>query len=81
MCEKDIVKKLRESIISQTAWLFEATEASTEERDRTIEAVKVIWNRSLSRAGFGRCCRKQVIRGEDFKDAVEFWSSQTKEII
>ena len=42
MCEKDTIKKLRESIISQTAWLFEATETTTEERDKTIEAVKII---------------------------------------
>ena len=41
----------------------------------TIEAVKVIWNRTVSRAGFNRDSYDLTISEEDIKKVAESWSS------
>ena len=75
MTEKEVIEKFRESIIFETAWLFETTEVTDEEKERTIEVVKVIWNRTVSRAGFSRDLNDLTINEEDIKKASGFWKS------
>lgn len=80
MHEKETIKKLRESIIFETAWLYESTKATKEEKEQTIEAVKVIWNRSIGRAGFGSF-NELSISEKDIKEAVEFWNSKDGKVV
>jgi hypothetical protein len=72
---KKVIEKLRESIIFETAWLFKTTEATDEEKEPTIEAVKVVWNRSVSRAGFNRDSNDLTISEDDIKEVAENWKS------
>ena len=76
----DPIKKLRESVIFETAWLYETMPRSQGPKDRMVEAVTVIWNRSFGRAGFGENFNELCIDVKDIKNASEFWNSKDKKV-
>lgn len=81
MTEKEVVKKLRESIIFETAWLYRTMPESQEINDKMLEVVKVIWNRAFQRAGFVSDFHDLLITEEQILEAVEFWNSRKLSVI
>ena len=78
MHEKEVVEKLRESIIFETAWLYRTMPGTDSQKDRMLETIKVVWNRAFQRAGFAGHFKEFIITEEQVKEAAEFFSSVGK---
>ena len=76
MTTLDRLKKTRNAIIFETAWLCESMPKPPGPKDKLIDAVTCIWNRSVTRAGFGEYINELCISEEDIREAVKFWNSK-----
>ncbi len=66
---KEQIMKLRESVIFETAWLYETISDADSQKDKMIETVYVVWNRSIGRAGFVGDFNELCIAKEDITNA------------
>jgi len=74
-CE-EAIKIMKESIIFETAWLYTTLSQAKGQKDRMVEAITVVWNRSLGRAGISGDFYDMSIRKEDILCAAERWNSK-----
>ena len=81
MSDLEVVKKLRESIIFETAWLYETMPTTAKEKEIMIEAVKVIWNRAFPRAGFVGQFHEISFDEEDIRKVAELWLSKDSKLV
>ena len=80
MLELEDLKKLRDAMIFEAAWLFESTKETDEEKKDKLEYVKVVWNRAFQRAGFAGEFNDLSITEEDIRKAAELWSSRENRV-
>ena len=78
MCKESILK-LRESMIIEAAWLYSTMPNSQGPKDRMVDAVTVVWNRSIGRAGFGDF-EELSIGEEDVIEAAKQFNSKDKTV-
>lgn len=81
MTEEEVIEKLRESIVFETAWLFNTMPTTNKEKEIMIEAVKVIWNRSIGRAGFGGPLSEISVDEKDFKEISDYLNSKSIKLV
>ena len=80
MSDLENLKKVKDAIIFETAWRYETMPKSKRQKDDLLETIKVIWNRSIGRAGVGECFGELGITEEDVKKAAEFFNSKDKTV-
>lgn len=77
----EILNKLKEAIIFETAWLHHSTPVSENKKRQLVEAVKVVWNRSFQRAGFTEYFETLSFDEDDVKKAAERWNRKDNVIV
>lgn len=77
----EALKKMRDAMTFETAWTYETMKASTKQKEQVLDCVRVIWNRSLSRAGYPTFLMKLCMTEEAVKKVLEIWSSDTVPVL
>jgi len=77
MTNLERLKKVRESIIYETAWLIVTMPKPLGPKDKVIDTVTCIWNCSVPRAGFRAYINELCISEKDIRDAAKLWNSKT----
>ena len=79
MNELEVLNELKESLIFETAWLYESSDGSNEEKDKMLESTKTIWNRSIQRSGLNKYTKELSVSIDDFKNNAErVWCGDDK---
>ena len=81
MNEFEVLKKVKDAVVFETAWLYESLQVSEKKKDDMLELVKVIWNRSFPRAGFDQYFNELSIDENDIRKAGEMLSHKNREYI
>ena len=74
----DLISKLKEAVIFETAWLYETMDWSKQKKEDMLEIIKVVWNRSIGRAGLPGNFYELSISEEEIKQAAERWSKEDR---
>ena len=80
MSDLEILKKVKDAIIFEAAWLYETSKESEREKDDKLEYVKVIWNRAFQRAGGGPF-EELSFDENDIKKAAEYWDHEDRLVL
>lgn len=81
MSDLETLKKLRDAIVFEAAWLYESSDLSDEAKEHMADTIKVVWNRAFQRAGFVEYFKEVIIGNNSIENfAQQFWGNP-REII
>ena len=80
MSDLEILKKVKDAIIFEAAWLYETTKDSKKVKEDRLEYIKVVWNRAFPRAGGAGYFEELSFDEEDIKKAAEMWDHEDEHV-
>jgi hypothetical protein len=72
------LSEMRDAVVFETAWTYHTMKASKKQKEQLLDCIKVVWNRSLCRAGYPEYLMDLGFNEEDVKKVlVEVWGGKS----
>ena len=81
MSDLEILKKVKDAIIFEAAWLYVTTKDSKKVKEDRLEYIKVVWNRAFPRAGGASYFNEISFDENDVKKAAEMWDHEDRLVV